>query len=112
MVQAVCLSQLLAISRYFYHWSSRWSISHYTQIDFFESLSVVFPGVLFDCLLTCILTQAAALPGIINQFQHGLGELIDIPRLNQHASVPILDHFCRLIKCRGYDRLPSCHVLK
>src|SRR5690349_6940201 len=81
MIYAAC--QPLVISGNIYKGRSRWSISHYFEIDLFKSLRVVFPGVLFNSLVTSILTQAAALLWIVDQFQRCLGKLVDIPWLNQ-----------------------------
>src|SRR5687767_5181038 len=105
-------SQLIADPRYVYHWRSRCSISHYTEIDLLQSSGVVFPGVLFDGLLTDVLTQAVTLLWIVDQFQCGLGKRIDIAWLNQKAIVTMLNHFCSLVKRRGYDRLARGHVFK
>ena len=75
--------QSLTVSGDLSCWGSGWSIPQYIEIYLFKSPGVLLPGVLFDGLLTGVLTQAATLLWIVDQFQRGLGKLIDIPRINQ-----------------------------
>ena len=85
--------QLRVISRDVYGRKLRLSLAHDTEINFFKFPGVVFPGVLVDGLITGVLTQAAALLWIVEQFQNGFGKYVDLAGLNQQAIETVLNYF-------------------